>query len=88
MSNTLRQDPAQVLASLQLIRSEEADALPDPVEPTAAADSDTNRFTLYKKVDLLRKSTFFISTNAPSKNKSQKLDTPVVRPYLLVWIIL
>ena len=84
----MRQDHALVLASLRPTPSGEVDARPDPADPTAAADSDTNRFTLHKKVDLLRKSTFFISTNAPAKNKSQKLDTPVVRPYLLVWIIL
>ena len=84
MSNTLRQDPAQVLASLQLIRSEEADALPDPVEPTAADDSDTRLVAFVKKVDLLSKSTFYFSSFPFSRNESQKLDTPLVCPYLLV----
>ncbi len=84
MSNTLRQDPAQVLASLQLIRSEEADALPDHVEPTAAADSDTHLVAFIKKVDLLSKSTFYLSSFLFPRNESQKLDTPLVCPYLLV----
>lgn len=72
MWNTLRQDHALVLASLRPTPSGEVDARPDPAEPTAAADSDTNRFTQYKKVDLLRKSTFCFSTNCPLQEQKSK----------------
>ena len=59
MWNTLRQDPALVLGFLQPTPSGEVAVHPDPVDPTAAADSDTYQENSFNKVDLLSKSTFY-----------------------------
>ena len=59
MLNTLKQDRAPDLVFHRPTPSGEADVPQVPVEPTAAADSDTQALNFHKKVDLLCKSTFF-----------------------------